>query len=400
MPLDDHPDDDRPPTGPLPPEDRLWRHPSELNTSPTPPTAWFAAPDPTPAPPRWAARGALVGACLIGATVAIGTMWIARPTRVVERTVPAPTTSSASQTLSFTMGPAPAAKLAAAVAPALAPVRVQRGTTWTSGTGVWLDTAGALAVALPLVADPDRILVTDPDGTTRSGRIAGSDPATGIAVVRVAGSTAASSALVDRPAPKPGAACAIVGTAAPGTGAGSGRTTVAAVVVRAERLRTDVSGLVLQDAIQLDRPVSDDAVGSALVDADGRIVGIVAGNATGRFLGAAVPASTVASVAADLLDDGEVHRAWLGVQATDLDPATAVDLDVPGGARITAVSDGSPAERAGLHVGDVIVGIDHHTVADASDLVVLLRTHRPGAAVRIEAVGARGATTRRVVLGG
>ena len=79
MPIDDDFDDERPEgSGPLPPEDRLWRHPSEIGSAATPPPAWF--PPPTAAPagrPSGSRRvGTLAAACLLGAAVASTAFWV------------------------------------------------------------------------------------------------------------------------------------------------------------------------------------------------------------------------------------------------------------------------------------------------------------------------------------
>src|SRR5690606_21548930 len=98
---------------------------------------------------------------------------------------------------------------------------------------------------------------------------------------------------------------------------------------------------------------------AALVDHRGHLVAMHLGT-TDAGLVAAVDGATVVHVAAELRDHGEVRRAWLGVQATD----------VTGGARITEVSWASPAAVGGVHVGDVVTAVDDRPVADASDLVL------------------------------
>ncbi|HEX2577586.1 MAG TPA: PDZ domain-containing protein, partial [Aquihabitans sp.] len=145
--------------------------------------------------------------------------------------------------------------------------------------------------------------------------------------------------------------------------------------------RATVGDHVVHDAIQLDRPVPADAHGGALVDADGALLGLVVGNSTERELGTVVPADDAVDCALALRDHGTVRRAWLGVRAVDLDPDEATLLGVPGGARITEVTLGSPAAAAGVRVGDVVRAVDQHVVDDASDLVNDLADREPGEAV-------------------
>jgi S1-C subfamily serine protease len=90
------------------------------------------------------------------------------------------------------------------------------------------------------------------------------------------------------------------------------------------------------------------------------------------------PVAGVLAAADDLLADGRVRRPWLGVRAAD-----ATDDSTPG-AVLTRISAGSPASAAGLQVGDRVVAVDEQPVADASDLVLALRSCDPGQAVVVE----------------
>lgn len=384
MPFDDDPDDARPdPDGLLPPEDRLWRHPSELGGTidPPPPTSTSAARSDrvsrrTPALPI------LAGACLAGAVVAIGAMWVARPTKVVERELPtAQAADSGSPATFVTSETLPTEGLAEALTPAVTRIQVVRNGEWSNGSAVWVDDAGTLAAAGPMVGDADEVLVIDPRGASRPARLAGVDPVTGVAalVVDDAGGSPVSAAA--RRA-RTGEAAALIGAA--GTHAGSGDdVTVATVTIRAPSLRASVQGLVLHDAIQLDREVPSDAIGGALVDRDGAVLGMVVGNSSERGLGTAVAGPTLVEVATSLRHHGEVRRAVLGVRAADLDRALAEREQVPSGTRLIEVTADSPAEEAGLRVNDVVTAIGDEPVDDASDLVVALHGQRPGAQVEI-----------------
>ncbi|MBX3284165.1 MAG: serine protease [Actinobacteria bacterium] len=385
MPFDDDPDDERPrPDRLLPPDDRLWRHPSELGPRSLPP-----APEPGG---RGPALTALAGACLVGAVVAVGAMWWARPTRVVEKQEQpvAVRTTLANQVASFTANTVPTERLAAQLAPSVAVLRVERAGAWTVATAVWIDRHGTLAASAASVAGATSLLVQGTDGVSRAVRVAGTDPATGVAAL-VADRTVGEPVSVAGRSTRSGEAVAVVGARSSDHGAGAERATVAGVIVRSARERATVGDLVLHDAIQLDRAVPFDALGGGLVDADGSLLGLVVGNAAETGLGAATPAEALVEVATDLRDHGVVRRAWLGVRAVDLDPAAATVLAVAGGARITRVSPDSPAADAGLEVDDVVVAVGDLEVDDASDLVVALRAHEPGDQVSVQY--RRGATS-------
>lgn len=383
MAFDDDPDDERPlPDRLLPPEDRLWRHPSELGAGPT---RSFVAPGPSGREDRRSLpTTALIGACLAGAVVAVGAMWIARPTRVVEQELPANTLRSAATTQVVAMtSPIPTERLATALAPSLATLRVEHQGSWSTSTALWIDARGTLAAAMPVVAGATQLVVIGDDGVSRKARLAGVDPATGIAslvVDRTAGTpvTIASTKL------RTGEPAAVVGAPGGDAGRDDGDATVASVLVRSVSLRASMGDLVIHDSIQLDREVPVDAMGGALVDVKGELLGMVLGNSDEHRLGTVVSSAVLVDTASTLRDDGTVRRAILGVRAVDLDPGRASALKVSGGAALTSITAGSPAAKAGLAEGDVVTAIGDTAVDDASDLVLGLRDRQPGDRTVIE----------------
>ena len=373
-------DDDWPDPEPmLPPDDRLWRHPSELFeavAAPVTPEVTLSRRSETSR--RVGQVGALAGACLAGAMVAFGAMWLTRPTRTVENLDgPSRVLATASTVASpFAAGTAPTRRLATAMAPEVALLHVRRGAVWTQASALWVDDHGTLAAAAPSVAGATALMIVGSDGTTQDATLVGIDVDTGLAALHVARTAGQIPEVADQP-PANGAAAAVAGAPVASTGS-YGEATVASVTVRTASRRSTVGPYVLQDSIQLDRPVPDDATGGALVDAEGRLLGMVVGNATEPPLGTAVPAGTVTEIVADLVTDGQVRRAWLGARAIDLDPAQSSALKVSGGARLTQVTPSSPAATAGLQPGDVLVAIDTTTLRNASDLVQALAHRQRG----------------------
>jgi putative serine protease PepD len=86
----------------------------------------------------------------------------------------------------------------------------------------------------------------------------------------------------------------------------------------------------------------------------------------------------------------------MGIQGTDIDPTTASELGIDGGALVRGVVKGSPAEQAGMMARDVIVGVDRHPVATMGALVVALRSRQPGDTVGLDI--RRGAERKRVAV--
>lgn len=380
MAFDEPGDEGRPEsTPPLPPEDRLWRHPSELAGGVPAPAAWPSA---TPPPAHRGSRAvvALASAGLAGALVAAGVMWFARPTRVVVEqgeAKAAPSTAVAS----FAQAGVPSEALARKLAPSLVQVEADRGDTWAAGTGIRLDDDGTIAVATPVVDGARTVMVTDHDGRRLAARTGGADGATGITIL-VVDSSAGSPVSADTVDARAGQPVAVIG-ATSASSDGSTQQRVVTASISAVDVRTTVSPIVLHDAVQLDRSVPDDATGGLVVNADGELVGVVLDGSGSEDLAVVVPADDAIEAARNLRDEGAVRRAWLGVRAVDITPAAAAMLDVKGGAKLTSVQDGSPASAAGLRKGDVITQIDDHPIGDASDLVVALRHWKPGETVDI-----------------
>jgi S1-C subfamily serine protease len=383
MSADHEPDDDRPVgDDPLPPEDRLWRHPSELAAGINPPGAWFDAPARATSSldvRRTLLVGAVAGACLAGAVMAAGAMWFTRPAHTAADLTPASTVRKATPATSamFTFRPFPTEHLAAALGAALPAVRVLKGGVWLAGSGFWLDDRGTVVTATPLVQGAVRIEVTGDDGVPQLvNKVFGVDPATGITTMRV-DHTAGKQVATTTASPRNGQAVAIVGAPNAPAGSSSPAATVAPASVWNGSMRSTVGAVAYHDTMQLDRAVPMAAIGGLVVDAQGRPVGISIGNSGSRE-GVAVPADTALAAAIDLRDDGKVERAWLGVRAADLEPSEAAMLGLAGGAKLTRITAGSPAERAGLRRGDVVTAVGDTPIGDASDLVNALRDLDPG----------------------
>lgn len=396
MGFEEEGDDEQPRVDPpLPPEDRLWRHPSEVAGGTPLPAAWPASKAP-PAPSRSMVVAALASAGLAGAVVAMGLMWMARPTRVVVREVP--TAAKPVTTAVFTPAGVPSQALAKQLAPSLVVVQAAAGDQWTDGTGIRLDAQGNIAVSAPLIDGADDIAVTGSDGTRYAATLVGTDPATGIATVRISdtGGTALDAASVSADVGEPVAVIGASSVSADGTT----EQRVVTASVSAVGVRTTLGDLLLHDAVQLDRAAPQEVAGGLVVDARGHLVGIVLAGTGTEDLAVAIPAKEALAAARGLRDDGAVRRAWLGVRAVDLSPRGAQLLAVPGGALLNEVEAGSPAAAAGMAPGDVVTSVDGHAIGDASDLVVELRTWEPGEQVAITWHRGVEAQTAEVTLGG
>jgi len=145
-----------------------------------------------------------------------------------------------------------------------------------------------------------------------------------------------------------------------------------------------------EDFIQTDAAINPGNSGGPLVDALGRVVGIntaiISRSGMNGGIGFAIPITMALSIVDDLLEDGQVRRGYLGVGITDLDleKSNLLGLTDQGGALVTMVGGDSPADRAGVEVGDVIVSADGLKVESSSRLRLLISARKPGTAVPLE----------------
>jgi serine protease Do len=140
------------------------------------------------------------------------------------------------------------------------------------------------------------------------------------------------------------------------------------------------------DFIQTDASINPGNSGGPLFNLRGQVVGInTAINPQGKGIGFAIPIDAVRDVLPQLLSTGKVARGRIGVliQGMDGDLAKALGMDSPHGALVESVEPGSPAEKAGLKSGDVIVAIDGQDIARSEDLPRRVARHAPGVTVKL-----------------
>ena len=366
---------------PLPPDDRLWRHPSEV--------AAHGLPERRPRRPPWPRRlaqpWALAGlAAVTSALLTLGVVAATGGLRREVRTVPAvervvmPATTMAPLQVSTAAGPAESLARARAAVVALV---VDGGAGPVSGIVFRSD--GHILTAHHAVAGAGRITVVLPGGDEVEARLLGGDPETDVALVKVDRAGIAPAALGSAAGLEPGHGVLVVDAPA---GPGGDAAVASAVVRGLGRQLVPEGGPPLEDLIEADGPVSPSRAGRALVDGTGAVVGITtrAGPASGDPRSVyAVPVDYARSVAQQLLETGTVVKAWAGIEGTDLDAALAAHLGVRGGAVVKGVKEASPAGRAGLAADDVITAVNGVPVLSMGALRILLRSHRAGDAVTL-----------------
>ena len=354
------------------PDDRLWRHPSEM-----------AVKRPSARRQLWVVglASALAASVLsTGLAVVAGNLLDAGGTgRAVD-------TAGIFTQPTLVGARADVVTVAERVRPAIVQLKVERGRAG-SGSGVLFRSDGHLLTNAHVVDGATSVVVVLASGKELAARVVGSDPSSDTAVVKIEGGPFPVAELGSTSELKVGQQAIAIGSPLGLSGGPSVTVGVVSALHRSVRTRT---GQSLMDMVQTDAPIAPGSSGGALLDADGRVIGIttaVAMTDTGaEGFGFATPIDAARNAAEQLITTGKVVTVWLGVAGSDLDEATAQELKLDGGAMIEEVKADSPAARAGLAPRDVIVRVANKPVTSMTMLVVAVRAHRPGDVFTVEVV--------------
>jgi S1-C subfamily serine protease len=208
-----------------------------------------------------------------------------------------------------------------------------------------------------------------------AAQVIGEDPDTDVAVLRIHGTDLPYAALGDSSALKVGQLAVAIGNPL-----GFQSTVTAGVVSALGRSFRSITGRLIDDVIQTDAALNPGNSGGPLVNSRGEVIGVnTAVILPAQGICFAVGISTVKVVAAQLIKQGRVRRGYLGIggQNIALEPAAARALGMPGGGvLVLSVEDDSPAARAGVREGDVVVGLDDQPVSGIDDLHRVLSEDR------------------------
>ncbi|ADB34489.1 PDZ/DHR/GLGF domain protein [Kribbella flavida DSM 17836] len=269
-----------------------------------------------------------------------------------------------------------------------------------TGSGFVIDTDGHILTnnhVVSAAAQGGSIQVVTQQGKTATARLVGRSPAYDLAVVQVSG--------IDAPSVQFGRSdLAIVGQDVVAIGSPLGLAgTVTSGIVSAKNRPVTAGGegeISYINALQTDAAINPGNSGGPLVDMNARVIGVNSAIATVRGaeegssgnigLGFAIPIDQARRTAQQLIATGKASYPVIGAN---------VDMRFEGGARVSEVTAGSPAARAGLRTGDVVTSIDNQTVDTAEALIVAIRTHRPGESVRLVYQRAGKARQATVTLG-
>ena len=275
-----------------------------------------------------------------------------------------------------------------------------------SGSGVIFDPQGYILTNNHVVETSNTITVTLDDGRQYEAEVVGTDRLTDLAVLKIGGGEFAAAPFGDPSRVRVGDWVIAIGNALALPG---GPTVTVGVVSALDRTFPVSADLQLYGLIQTDASINPGNSGGPLLNLEGEIVGIntavARGDRAGRDvegIGFAVGAGTSVSVAQQLIENGRVQWAWLGVLLSNLDPETAAELDIPirGGVLITRIVQDGPAWRGGVRGGDVIVAMGGVPVSTVPELIRLLRhEHRAAEVVQMRVYREERELTLEVTLG-
>ena len=233
------------------------------------------------------------------------------------------------------------------------------------GSGVIVDSKGYILTNYHVVAEADKLTIRLFDGKELKGTIQGTDPKTDLAVVHVDAKDLPVATLGDSDKLQ-------VGEWAIAIGSPFGLEETVTVGVISAKGRTGFGTGTYEDFVQTDASINPGNSGGPLVNIEGEVVGI---NAMiiqpGQGIGFAIPINLAKNIMTDLIKNREVIRPWVGIGLQDLtqDLMEQFNLKEKGGALISQVFEGGPAEKAGLKAGDVIVNIDGEKIENSQDVV-------------------------------
>ncbi|KPK49017.1 MAG: hypothetical protein AMS22_14335 [Thiotrichales bacterium SG8_50] len=253
------------------------------------------------------------------------------------------------------------------------------------GSGVIVDARGYIVTNNHVVEKADEIKVVLSDKREFKGKIIGTDPKTDIAVIKIEGKDLPTLSWGDSDKLEVGGYVLAIGSPL-----GLNQTVTMGIVSAKGRANVGIADY--EDFIQTDAAINPGNSGGALVNTDGEVVGIntaIFSRSGGNMgIGFAVPSNMVRSVMTELIKHGKVTRGWFGVSIQEVTPGIAKQLGLKEstGALVSETIEDTPAAKAGIKAGDVILEFDGKKVEDAASLRHIVAATPIGKSVRVKVV--------------
>jgi serine protease Do len=261
--------------------------------------------------------------------------------------------------------------------------RAQRHQTITGvGSGFFISADGYAVTNNHVVDHARTVQVTTDDGKTYTAKVIGTDPKTDLALIKVEGGSDFTYVNFETQRPRIGDWVVAVGNPY-----GLGGTVTAGIISAEGR---DIGSGPYDNYLQIDAPINKGNSGGPTFDTNGNVVGVntaiysPSGGSIG--IGFDVPAATAREVIAQLKDKGAVTRAWLGVQVQPVSAGIAESLGMKNaaGALVDDAKPGTPAAKAGIQPGDVIIAVNGNAIKDSRSLAREISGMGPGSSVKLD----------------
>jgi serine protease DegQ len=266
------------------------------------------------------------------------------------------------------------------------------------GSGVIVSRDGYILTNDHVVEGVTDIQVTFHNGRTVAAKVVGLDPETDLAVVRVEASGLTPITFGPPDSSRVGDIVLAIGDPF-----SVGQTVTMGIVSAVGREIGSASPF--GSFIQTDAAINPGNSGGALVDTNGNLIGIntLIFSRSGGYqgIGFAIPVSLARKVMEQIIESGSVTRGWFGIEVADLGPELAQSLGMKGtkGAIVGAIEKGSPADKAGIRLGDVIVSVNGKAVFDVNQALNAIAEVAPGKSVPVKVVRKSGEVSLDVTVG-
>ncbi len=280
----------------------------------------------------------------------------------------------------------------------------QASDSTVSGTGFFISQDGYLLTNNHVVEDASELSVILSDGTQVPASLVGTDIYADLAVLKTESAAPAWVTLGNSDEMDPGETVIAIGSPL-----GEFMNTVTTGVVSATGRSIDTGyGYQIENLIQTDAAINQGNSGGPLLNLAGEVIGIntlvVRNSQSGTVaegLGFAIPTNTAAVVAEQIIQKGYFSRPYLGAQWQAINPNIAARYDLPAewGVYLTDVATGSPAAKAGLQRGDIIVKIGDTALDESTSFLNVLYAYQPGDEVPLTVMRGRSEETFTVTLG-
>ncbi|MDI1309143.1 MAG: Do family serine endopeptidase [Methylotenera sp.] len=266
------------------------------------------------------------------------------------------------------------------------------------GSGVIVSEQGLILTNNHVVASADEIEIALADGRKMSAKVVGTDPETDLALIKIEADNLPAITFASSDTLAVGDVVLAIGNPF-----GVGQTVTQGIISALGRNHLGIN--TFENFIQTDASINPGNSGGALINTDGNLVGInsaIYSRSGGSMgIGFAIPATLARQVMDQIVSQGNVTRGWIGIEAQDITPELAESFKLPAaeGALIAGVLKNSPAEKAGLHAGDVLLTIDNKPIADTSTMLTLIAALTPNKKVTFKIARAEERLNIAVMIG-